>query len=152
VAGRAGRADKAGEIILQTYAPRHYVYNMAQHYDYTAFYKKEANMREVTKFPPFATIYRILISGTSEEDVRNHTKTLYEAMQEVQKQHASAFIYLGVMKSPIGRIQNKFRYQILMRTKKENDEEIRQNIFKIIETHKNKDVLAFVEINPQNLS
>ncbi|MBQ7579531.1 MAG: primosomal protein N' [Clostridia bacterium] len=152
VAGRAGRADKAGEIILQTYAPRHYVYNMAMHYDYTAFYKKEANMREVTSFPPFATIFRILISGENEDDVRNYTKILYTKMQEAQKENKEAFVYLGVMKSPIGRIQNKFRYQILMRIRKAEQSKIKDFIFNMLDENKSQNILAFVEINPQNLS
>ena len=56
------------------------------------------------------------------------------------------------MKSPVKRIQNKFRYQILMRLKKGNDEIILQEIYKIDRMLKNKNVLTFVEINPQSLS
>ena len=152
VAGRAGRADKAGEIILQTYAPRHYIYRLASTYDYPAFFKKEANLRQVTNFPPFATIFRVLISGESEETVRNLTKTLYENMQSFQKNNPKTLIYLGVMKSPIGRIQNKFRYQILTRVKKTETQLAKDFIFKILDENKTPNVTAFVEENPSNLS
>lgn len=152
VAGRAGRADKQGEIVLQTYSPRHYIYKMASNYDYQAFYKKEANTREVTAFPPFATILRILISGENESEVRDQTKQLYEKMQSFQKGHQADMIYLGVMKSPIGRIQNKFRYQILMRVTLKGTKELKDYVFACLDASKNASTLSFVEINPQNLS
>lgn len=152
VAGRAGRADKQGEIVLQTYSPRHYIYRLASNYDYTSFYKKEANTRSVTNFPPFATIFRILLSGEDEEEVRNHTKTIYEQMQKYQKENGESIIYLGVMKSPIGRIQNKFRYQILIRSTLEGEYNLKQFIYNLLDKIKNPNVLSFVEINPQNLS
>ena len=66
VAGRAGRADKAGEIYLQTYVPRHYTYKLASYYDYPAFYKKEINLRQVTMYPPFTKIIRILFTHSDE--------------------------------------------------------------------------------------
>jgi len=152
VAGRAGRADKSGEIILQTYAPRHYIYKMASTYDYAAFYKKEINAREVTNFPPFSIILRILISGESEENVRALTKLLYEQMQGFQQKNMGDLVYLGVMKSPIGRIQGKFRYQILTRVKTSASGKTKDFIFKILDENKLKDITTFVEINPSNLS
>ncbi|MBQ7452928.1 MAG: primosomal protein N' [Clostridia bacterium] len=152
VAGRAGRADKSGEIILQTYAPRHYIYNMASHYDYPMFYKKESNAREVTAFPPFATIFRILVSGENEEEVREKTKDIYTEITDYQKDNKENFVYLGVMKSPIGRIQNKFRYQILMRVKPNGEKAIKKFLFETLDKNKSQNVISFIEINPQNLS
>ena len=152
VAGRAGRADKTGEIILQTYAPRHYIYKMAQAYDYMAFYKKESNIREVTLFPPFATIIRILVSGENEKDVVSLTKTYYEKMQALQKDNVKDWVYLGVMKSPIGRIQNKFRYQILFRIKPNIEKTVFDYVYLMLDENKVNNVTSFVEINPSNLS
>lgn len=152
VAGRAGRADKQGEIVLQTYSPRHYVYRLASNYDYTAFFKKEANTREVTNFPPFATIFRILVTAENEEVVREKTKVLYEQMQKYQRENTNDIIYLGVMKSPIGKIQNKFRYQILIRATNKGEFSLRKYIYSVLDQNKSADCLCFVEINPQNLS
>ena len=61
VSGRAGRSDSEGKVILQTYCPKHFVYRCASNYDYGAFFKKEINLREVSHFPPFVSILRILI-------------------------------------------------------------------------------------------
>ena len=62
------------------------------------------------------------------------------------------FVYLGVMKSPIGRIQNKYRLQILMRIKPEREDEITDKLFAFADQSKKSNVSIFIEINPQNLS
>jgi primosomal protein N' (replication factor Y) len=152
VAGRAGRADKSGEIVLQTYVPKHYVYRLAGYYDYPAFYKKEINLRQITMYPPFATIVRILFSSADENLAKNHAKVYYDDVKTIQSEYPNDFIYFGVMKSPIGKIQNKYRIQILMRLKRENEDAIISRLFELLEKHKNVNVSSFIEINPQNLS
>lgn len=152
VAGRAGRADKTGEIYLQTYVPRHYVYKLASYYDYPAFYKKEINLRQTTMYPPFTKIFRILITSEDENLAKDVTKVYYERVKQLQQEYNSEFVYLGVMKSPIGRIQNKFRLQVLMRIKLDNEKQITNQLFDIADNVKQNGVTIFVEINPQNLS
>lgn len=152
VAGRAGRADKAGEIYLQTYVPNHYVYRLASYYDYPAFYKKEINLRQVTMYPPFSKIVRILFTSEDENLAKDTAKVYYDEVKKLQKEYENEFVYLGVMKSPIGRIQNKFRLQILMRFKTVHEDEITSKIFELSNNIKKTGVSIFVEINPQNLS
>ena len=152
VAGRAGRADKSGEIVLQTYVPKHYVYRLAGFYDYPAFYKKEINLRQITMYPPFATIVRILFSSADENLAKNTAKVYYDDIKTIQSEYQGDFIYFGVMKSPIGKIQNKYRIQILMRLRRENEDAIISKLFELLEKNKNTNVSAFIEINPQNLS
>ena len=62
------------------------------------------------------------------------------------------FIYLGAMKAPIGRIQNKHRLQILTRLKIQNADDITNKLFELADNLKKSNVTIFVEINPQNLS
>lgn len=152
VAGRAGRADRAGEIILQTYAPRNYIYRLVSGYDYAGFYRKEINLREVTSYPPFAKIIRLLFTSVSESVAKETTKVYYDKVKEIANEFAGEFIYLGVMKSPVGRIQDKFRYQILMRIKRNKDLEIIKRLYQEVDLCKSKDVTVFVEINPTSLS
>ena len=152
VAGRAGRADKSGEIYLQTYVPRHYTYRLASEYDYPAFYKKEINLRQVTMYPPFSKIVRILFTHEDENIAKDVTKVYYDAVKKIQAEFSDEFIYLGVMKSPIGRIQNKFRLQILMRLKPESAETVINKLFEIADDINKKGTSIFVEIDPQNLS
>ena len=152
VAGRAGRADLQGTIILQTYVPRHYVYRLASGYDYLSFYKKEANLREITHFPPFAKIVRILFTSEDEDLAKNTTKVYYDNIKKLAEENKGNFVYIGATKSPVGKIQNKFRYQILIRIRKENSDEIISKIYELMSELKNNKVTCFVEINPQSLS
>jgi hypothetical protein len=63
VAGRAGRNESEGYVVLQTYVPKNPVYLTCANYDYLKFYDKEINLRETTKFPPFAKVVRILLTS-----------------------------------------------------------------------------------------
>ncbi len=152
VAGRAGRSDKEGKVILQTYTPNHYVYRFVKTYNYKSFFNKESNMREVTKFPPFSKIVRILLTSENEDLARSAVLEYNKHIKDLKQRYNSDFIYVEAMKSPIKRVKNKYRYQILMRFNLENSEEIIQEIYKIENNLKTKRVLSFVEINPQNLS
>ncbi|MEG1535508.1 MAG: primosomal protein N' [Clostridia bacterium] len=152
VAGRAGRSEKAGKVLLQTYSPRHYVYNFVSKYDYVGFFDKEINTRLTTDFPPFSTILRVLMSGENEENVIDCAKIIYSDIKEYCATQGKNIIYLQAMRSPISRIQTKFRYQVLMRIKRENEDEITSKIYSIIDEAKKKNTSVFVEINPQNLS
>ena len=67
VAGRAGRSDKEGKVVLQTYYPKHFAYRCACNYDYNAFFKREIKLREVSHFPPFVDMIRVLVVGANEQ-------------------------------------------------------------------------------------
>jgi len=148
VAGRTGRKNNDGYVVLQTYAPKHYVYKFAQKYDYLSFYEKENNLRQVTNFPPYTNILRILVSSVSDERAKQVTKQLYDKAMELKEKYGSQIVFLQAMPSPVKRIQTKYRYQILTRYFPNNEITIDFfNICDIIE----KDVSIFVEINPNNL-
>ena len=152
VAGRAGRAGKSGKVIIQTYTPRHYVFRYAASYDYKNFYLKEKNTREVTKFPPFTNIVRILITSTSDRKAMDAAKNINEKMKVLLEEFKPDFIYYKGSKAPVTRIQNRYRYQLLMRIKPQNFETVKQRIFEITDAYRGKDGLwVFVEINPQSL-
>lgn len=152
VAGRAGRGEYEGKVVLQTYMPNHYTYRCAVNYDYKNFFKHELNIREVTKFPPFVTILRVLISGDDEQKVVEATRQYMDKILDIKKQYPNDLIYLNAMKCPIKKIQNKIRYQILMRIGQNNYTNIRNLIYNIDRSLKKKDITSFVEVNPQNLS
>ncbi len=153
VAGRAGRGNVQGKVILQTYAPRHYVYRFAKMYDYLGFYHKESNILENTNYPPFAKIVRILVTSTKEELAKAQTKVYYDAILKEKKAHPKQFIYLGAMRAPLSKLQNKYRYQVLMRLPNITAQQVTQQVYALIDTTpKAKDVWVFVENNPQNLS
>ncbi len=152
VSGRAGRKNLEGNVILQTYNPRHYVYKFAANYNYKAFYEKEINLRETTKFPPFATILRILVSSEKEELARETIRKIYNDLADLYNEEKESFYYFNAMKSPVGRIKNKIRYQILMRFTKSKENDIIEKIYRVTDNYKSAKVSIFVEIDPQSLS
>ena len=148
VAGRTGRKNNDGFVVLQTYAPKHYVYRFASQYDYVGFYEKEINLRQTTMFPPFSHIIRILVSSLDEQRCIQVTKKIYDRALKLKEKYGKLFIFLQAMPSPVKRIQRKYRYQILARVGL-NDELVAElyNIADVIE----KDVSVFVEHNPNNV-
>lgn len=150
VSGRAGRSANAGKVVLQTYSPKHYVYKFASNYDYKGFYRKEINIRQTAQFPPYTRIVRVLFSDHNEEYVKELLKICYTEIQELKKNYENDIIYLDAMKSPIKRIQDKYRYQIMIRLNLNKADEIERKIFEIVD--KNTKNSVFFEINPTNLN
>lgn len=150
VAGRAGRADKEGRVILQTYAPKHYVFRFGKTYDYIGFWKKEINTRMVTKFPPFTKVVRILMSSVNEQDVVDVARNVYKGMQNLQTE-SGKFVYLGASKSPVTRMNGLCRYQVMARIEPKQFEQIIGSIYSLADQNKSKKCNVFVEINPQSL-
>jgi primosomal protein N' (replication factor Y) len=155
VSGRAGRDKKEGAVVLQTYSPNHYVYRFAIKGDYKGFYDKECNLREVTKYPPFSTIIRVLISSEVELHAQNTLKSIFDCIIKLKQdfvEKSSPFIYLACMRSPIKRIQSKYRMQVLMRIQPHSKLTILNHILEIIKKFYSDKCSIFVEINPSNLS
>ncbi len=149
VAGRSGRAQEPGEVVLQTYDPENYILRFAANYDYEGFYAHEISMRAATMFPPFAKIVRVMVTGEEEKATLAVLKDVYEKLQAIYAEHAEAFLFFNRMHAPIKRIQNKFRYQVLMRLV---DSAVLREVYAVCAAQKNKDVLVYVEENPANLS
>ena len=152
VAGRAGRAAKLGKVILQTYSPNHYVFRFAARYDYDGFFDKENNTRLVSDFPPYTTIMRIMMSGADEDKVIECAKAIYLKIKPLKDKYDYDIVYMQAMKSPVGKIENKFRYQILLRFKRVRERNIIADAYNAMEEGKTKGVSVFAEVNPQNLN
>ncbi len=149
VAGRSGRAGAEGEVVLQTYDPENYILRFAASYDYRGFYGHEIGMREAMMFPPFVKIVRVMVTGEDEKETLSALRTVYEKMQKIYTAHEEQFLFFNRMHAPIKRIQNKFRYQVLMRMAA--DGPLRE-VYAAAMEEKYKNVLVYVEENPSNLS
>ena len=152
VAGRAGRADKIGKVVLQTYCPNHYVYRFAANYDYKAFFDREINLRQTTEFPPFATIIRILISSEIEDYAKDIASNINLDITNLKQKYISDFIFCKAMKSPVAKIQKKYRLQLVIRIKQKNSNEIINEIFNIVNKYQKPRASVFAEINPSSMS
>ena len=150
VSGRAGRSKFEGKVDLQTYSPRHYVYKFAANYDYKGFFKKEENLRKTAAFPPFSKIIRILFAHSDENVVRDELKSCYNKLLKVRERYFDDIIYMDAMKSPIKKIKNSYRYQVVVRLKLDHCDEVENEIFKCTEGALKSSV--FFEVNPESMS
>ncbi len=151
VAGRSGRAERAGKVVLQTYQPDNGTLLSAINYDYLGFYNQEISIRKATAFPPFVKIIRVLISGANEEEALAVTKNVYTELNQIYLANKQDFRFFGCMKAPIKRLQGKFRYQVLYRVIPERLDVI-DLTDKIAKKYNAKSVSVYLEINPNNLT
>ena len=149
VAGRSGRAEEKGKVVLQTFSPENDVLRFACAYDYEGFYENEISMRAAAAFPPFSKIVRVLVSGEQKGVVLEAFKETYFALEKVYKENAEDFLFFDKMAAPIKRIENKYRYQVLMRL---TDTKTLPMIYDICAGVLRKGALVTVEENPANLS
>lgn len=151
VAGRSGRADNKGKVVLQTYSPKNPILQSAVSYDYESFYKREISIRKASYFPPFADVVRIMVESEEEDLAIKTLKAVFEKAREVYKKYQPSFIYFDKMKSPVKRIKNKYRFQVLARIKNDYDL-IEDEFYEIANETSTKKVLCYVEVNPSNFS
>ena len=149
VAGRSGRAEEKGRVVLQTFSPENDVLRFACEYDFEGFYKMEASLREAALFPPFSKIVRVLVSGEDNKKTLEALKSVYFAIEEIYKNNQEKFLFFNKMAAPIKRIENKHRYQVLMRL---TDGAVLPQIYGACMDARVRDVIISVEENPSNLS
>lgn len=116
VSGRAGRGDKKGEVIIQTFNPEHYTIQLAQHHDYEKFYQLEMQMRHQTDYPPFYFTVKLTISH--QEEVRAAQKA-YQLAEKLKEKLSPQSIVLGPSPAAILRVKNRYYYQMIIKYKKE---------------------------------
>ncbi len=151
VAGRSGRAEDKGIVVLQTYSPQNPVLRFAMDYDYEGFYNREVAIRQATKFPPFALIMRILVESADETCAIEGLKAVYMPLKAVYENNKDEFLFFNKMKSPFKKLKGKFRYQILLRIKDFN-EEMRNKIYEIVSAVELKNATISIEENPSNMN
>ncbi len=149
VAGRSGRAEEKGKVVLQTFSPENDVLRYACGYDFEGFYKMEVSLREGAAFPPFSKIVRVLVSGEDSKKTLEVLKNVYFALEEIYQNNQEKFLFLNRMAAPIKRIENKHRYQVLMRL---TDGSLLPQIYDVCLAARSRDALISVEENPANLS
>lgn len=117
VAGRAGRASKPGQVVVQTYSPEHYCIQKAKEQDYAGFYQKELAARKLMQCPPFTHLAQVLLTGSKEEIVIQSAKRLAAWMEHYAK--GRQIEMLGPSPASLGRINNIFRWKLLIKCKEE---------------------------------
>ncbi|OFA10163.1 primosomal protein N' [Lentilactobacillus sunkii] len=116
VSGRSGRADKTGEVIIQTFNPDHYAIKLAQTQDYEKFYATEMRVRHEGKYPPY--YYTVKLTGNSPNENQTASE-MFGIMNFLKKNLSSEAIILGPTPKTITRINNHYYYQIIIKYRRE---------------------------------
>ena len=112
VAGRAGRGDSPGRVVVQTYTPGNYALTCAQKQDFKDFYAQETPARETLAFPPFAHLVLLQFKSSDEEQTAAAATHFMEVLRPLLQPSVQI---IGPMPAPIAKIAKFYRYQILLR-------------------------------------
>ena len=113
VVGRAGRGEKAGRAVIQTYTPKNDVILSAAEQDYERFYQNEIRLRKLRQEPPFADLFTVSVTGTEESSVRRSAQELCQALRaEAAKPPFAGVEVLGPAPYAVLKVNNRYRYRI----------------------------------------
>ncbi|RDY24883.1 primosomal protein N' [Romboutsia maritimum] len=157
VSGRAGRSDKEGSVILQTYDTDHYAIRRAINYDYEGFYNDEIKIRNAFGYAPFNNMISVVVSGNNEHLVKQNAKNMYDSIVYLLKSRGidNFEFILGPNPCTIAKINQNYRWQILFK-----DDNIEINLLKGIikyicitkrDVVFNKDINISIDINPNSV-
>ena len=148
VAGRAGRAEKEGEVLIQTYNPQHYAIQLAQKQDYEAFYAYEMGIRRQLAYPPYYFTVGLTLSHKDEQIVVCKSS---ELLQLLRQQLSDKIKILGPTPKPIARTHNLYHYQIIVKYRfEDNLENVLNQILDLTQLPENKDLRLVIDYEPQN--
>lgn len=149
VSGRAGRADKEGEVIIQTYNPNHYAIAFAKNQDYEGFYQYEMGIRKSLGYPPYYFTVGLTFSHKSEDLV---IKKAYETVQLLRENLTEQIQILGPTPKPIARTHNLYHYQIILKYRREEQlEQVLNRILDWTQERDNQDLRLVIDNEPQNM-
>ncbi len=146
VAGRSGRSEKEGYVIIQTFNPDHYAINYTKSHDYLGFYEREMLIRKQLKYPPYYYLCNIKISGKDSQYTFNEAMKIKRSLER----NLNKTIILGPSTASIFKMNNIFRYNIILKYK--NGAELYAILNKIINHYKtNSKVKIDVDFNPSQM-
>lgn len=146
VSGRAGRHQLPGEVIIQTYSPEHYSIELAGTQDYNLFYQQEMILRKMHHYPPF---YYLAIITVTHEQLMGAVAATEKIAAFVRSQLSNQAVVLGPAASPISRINNRYRYQCLIKYKREPN--LTKTLKTVLDQHQNNaknGLLVSIDVNP----
>lgn len=142
VSGRAGRHELEGEVVIQTYTPEHYSVELSSYQDYDSFYQREMLIRRQNHYPPY--FYMAMVT-VSHEDLMKTVATTEKITQFLGSRLSKGAIILGPVASPISRINNRYRYQCLIKYKREP--ELQSLMRSILEHYQQETAQQKLQIN-----
>jgi len=119
VAGRAGRGDRPGRVLIQTYAPFHYSIRAARDQDYGRFIRRELELRRELMYPPFARMALVRIEGADSARVGAVAARVATSLGRLAK--PASMRILGPAPAPIERIKRRYRWQVVLKAQELNE-------------------------------
>lgn len=151
VAGRAGRENLPGKVIIQSYNPDNFSIKDAQKQNYEKFYETEIALREQLKYPPFCDIIVIGFNSKNEEEIKIVSKSAYEFL--INNLTNEKFKIFSPMPCPIDKIQSKFRWRIIIKgniDRQAND--ILNELLKELYNKDYRNTKITIDVNPNSMS
>jgi primosomal protein N' (replication factor Y) len=150
VAGRGGRGEKSGQVIIQTYHPLEYAIQLASQQDFAGYFEHEISTRRELGYPPFCHLILLLISGVNLAGVQKLSAELKQVLEEFNKE--KTFTLLGPAPAPIEKIRRKYRYRILLKTNQVFEAlRILEEVFKQKKFQSKKELKITVDVDPLDL-
>jgi primosomal protein N' (replication factor Y) (superfamily II helicase) len=147
VAGRAGRGDVSGEVIVQTYTPQHWAIQAARRLDYEGLCDQEMTFREELKYPPYSHMVCITLKGPSEKKTEFTATALAEGLKAAVSSHVTV---AGSSPAPLAKAKGQFRYHVMARARSASA--ITRPLKELLKRfHFPKDVRCSVDVDAVNL-
>jgi len=146
VAGRSGRSEKEGVVVIQTYNPDHYAIALTKNHDYQSFYKQEMMIRRQLKYPPYYYICNIRVSGKDKDYILNEALKIKKSFER----NFTSTTILGPSSSSLFKINNIYRYNIILKYKKEDN--LYLILSKVLDHYKtNNKIKVDIDFNPSQM-
>ncbi|VEP12923.1 Primosomal protein N' [Hyella patelloides LEGE 07179] len=146
VAGRAGRGDEPGKVIIQTYSPEHPVIRTVKHHDYASFSTTELEQRQALSYPPYGSLILIRLSSIEESEVQKNASAIADACIDLLDESWSV---LGPAPASIMKVARRYRWQILLK----NTETQTSNLpdLSSLKEHCSQAVSMTIDVDPINI-
>ena len=152
VAGRAGRGEYEGRVIIQTYNPDNYAIEYSKAQDYDLFYNTEIELRKQLKYPPFCDIIVIDMSAKNMSELKKVAKDLHTYLKQRVINEKFGLLLYSPVPSPIDRIKDRYRWRMLIKCK--YDDRVNNLLADAYDTFlnmKTKTARVNIELNPNNM-
>ncbi|HML38450.1 MAG TPA: primosomal protein N' [Bacillota bacterium] len=149
-AGRAGRGDSTGRVLIQSYNPEHYSIVAAAEHDYEAFYRAETEIRKQIGYPPFSDLIQVVLSSEDEQEAYEICRQVAEDFIRGAGKSEERYV-LGPQAAPMNKVKGLYRFQLLIKCfpgKRKEYSRILNEIKMGINTDRNAKYLISVDINP----
>ncbi len=150
VAGRAGRGQLSGQVLVETYYPGHYAIEFAAQQDYASFYDKEAHFRRILHYPPFTALATVLVRDRKVENAIRWSRALAACFAAFERHGVKT---LGPAAAPLARLRRDYRFQFVLKSPQRSA--LAKALAAAIEFGEKNDfpeTSIIVDVDPQNLS